>query len=39
VGGPNAIVDRFSGLFAQFEADRTSGFSLPGGGAIDGHTM
>jgi hypothetical protein len=37
-GGPNVIVDRLSGLFAQCEADRMSGFSLDGG-AIDGHTM
>ena len=38
-GGPDVIVDRFSGLFAQFEADGMSGFPLPDGGAIDGHTM
>jgi len=38
-GGPDAIIDRFSGLFAQFEADGMSGFPLPDGGAIDGRTM
>ena len=38
-GGADVIIDRFSGLFAQFEADGMSGFPLPDGGAIDGHTM
>jgi hypothetical protein len=34
-GRPDAIIDRFSGLFAYFEADGMSGFHLPDGGAID----
>jgi hypothetical protein len=38
-GGPNVVVDGFSGLFAQFEADGMSGFSLPDGSAIDGDAM
>ena len=38
-GGPDVIVDRISGVFAQFVADGMSGFSPPDGGAIDDDTM
>jgi hypothetical protein len=38
-GRRDVIIDCFSGLFAQFEPDGMSGFSLPDGGTIDGDTV
>jgi len=38
-GGPDVIIDRFSGLFALFEADGMSDFPLAEHGAIDGHAI
>ena len=38
-GGADVIIDRFSGLFAQFEPHGMSGFPLPDGGTIDVDAM